>query len=493
MTLDPMDRQVTTTPGGGELVEGRPPRSTKPRPFGRIVLRAAVLFAVVAAGLWAYRENFGPGIRKSMTMATSPTPTGVVFPVTIAPVERGPIAGRVSYTGSVAPFNEEDIYPRVTGRIVEMSVYPGDPVRSGQVVARLDDVELTSRAREAQAMRVTTQATKAQMEAEVTAAQQGIAQAEKELGAAEAELTYARSVAARSERLVHSGAISQQEYENDRSIAASLEAKRDAARARIEVARAMEMSALKKLEAAESTIAQASAAARTAQVVRDYVTIVAPSNGYVVKRLVAPGVLVQPGTPILKLTQIDKVRLQANVGEKDVASIKQGSSVIVTTTAGGPPLGTRVTSIFPFVDAGARTAIVEALVDNAGRRFLPGQYVTMQFSTGERADAVTVPRSVVARLGGKSTVWVVTDGRAEPRSVSTGLENAERVEVSQGLAAGEQVVARGHEALYAGARVADAARGNPAAASGAEPKNMPGMNMPEEKPTERKEPSHAGH
>ena len=255
----------------------------------------------------------------------------------------------------------------------------------------------------------------------------------------------------------------------------------------------METSATKKLEAAESTIAQASAAARTAQIVRDYVTIVAPSNGYVAKRLVAPGVLVQPGTPILKLTQIDRVRLQANVGEKDVGSIRLGSPVTVTTTAGGPPLRARVTAIFPFVDAGARTAVVEALVDNTGRRFLPGQYVTMQFSTGERGDAVTVSRTAVARLGGKSTVWVVKDDRAEPRSVTTGLENAERVEVTQGLAAHEQVVARGHEALYAGARVADAARGKPTAAPGDEHKNMPGMNTPKEKPSERKEPAHAGY
>ncbi len=495
MTSDRIEPMTTSPPErdghGSEAAVARRPEQRAGR-LGGLLLKVLVLVLVAGAGVWAYIANTR-GARPAMDMNARVTSGDTAFPVTLAPAERSPVGGAVTYTGSVVPFNEEDIYPRVTGRIVEMSVYPGDPVRAGQVVARLDDVELTSRAQEAQAMRATAQATKAQMDAEVTAARQGIVQAEKELTAAEAELTYARSVAARSERLVRSGAISQQEYENDRSIAASLEAKRDAARARIEMARAMETSAGKKLEAAESTIAQASAAARTAQVVRDYVTIVAPSNGYVVKRLVAPGVLVQPGTPILKLTQIDKVRLQANVGEKDLASITQGSPVIVTTTAGGPPSRARVTSIFPFVDAGARTAIVEALVDNAGRRFLPGQYVTMQFSTGERADAVTVPRSAVARLGGKSTVWVVKDGRAEPRSVSTGLENAERVEVSQGVAAGEQVVARGHEALYAGARVADTTRGKPAAASGAEPKNMPGMNMPEEKPTDRKEPPHAGH
>ena len=148
---------------------------------------------------------------------------------------------------------------------------------------------------------------------------------EKELAMVEAEVGYARGVAARSERLVGVGAISRQEYENDRSMAASLEAKREAARARLDQARAMELSARKKLEAADAMVAQGRAAVRTATVVRDYVNIQAPSSGYIAKRLVAPGVLVQPGMAILKITRIDRVRLQANVGEKDLAAIKVGS------------------------------------------------------------------------------------------------------------------------------------------------------------------------
>jgi multidrug efflux pump subunit AcrA (membrane-fusion protein) len=71
-----------------------------------------------------------------MDMSMRVTSGNTPFPVSIAPVDRGPVVGNVVYTGSVAPFNEEDVYPRVTGRIVEMPVYPGDPVRAGQVVAR---------------------------------------------------------------------------------------------------------------------------------------------------------------------------------------------------------------------------------------------------------------------------------------------------------------------------------------------------------------------
>lgn len=481
MTLNRVDRDAVLETGADGHVQ-RPPGHLRTglrwRPRGRGMAQLAVLVLVLAAGAWAYVANVSTK-RGGLDMSMRVTSGGTPFPVAIGAAERRAIAGSVVYTGSVAAFNEEDIYPRVTGRIVEMPVYPGDQVRPGQLVARLDDVELTSRVREAEAMATTARANRAQMEADLTAARHGVSQMEKELAMVEAELTYARAVGARSERLVGVGAISRQEYENDQSLAASLEAKREAARAKLEQARAMEASAGKKLEAAESMVAQGQASLRTAAIVRDYVNIVAPSVGYVVKRLVAPGVLVQPGMPILKIAQVDRVRLQANVGEKDLGSIKVGSSVVVTPTGTDQSSTTaRVTSVFPFVDPGARTAVVEAVVDNAGRRFLPGQYVQMRFVTGERGNAVTVPRGAVARLGGKATVWVVQDDLVQPRAVTTGLESADVVEISQGLSGGERIVVRGHEGLYAGARVAAVGSPPPAATTGNQQESMPGMTAP---------------
>jgi Cu(I)/Ag(I) efflux system membrane fusion protein len=261
-------------------------------------------------------------------------------------------------------------------------------------------------------------------------------------------------------------------------MAAATRAKEQAARARLEQAGAMEVSARKKRDAMAAMAGQSQAQLRTAEVVRDYVNILAPSAGYVVKRLVAPGVLVQPGMAILKIAQADQVRLQANVGEKDLPSIRVGSTVTVTTTGPEPaPITARVTSVFPFVDQGSRTAVVEAVVENPGRRLLPGQYVTMQFVTGVRADALTVPRTAVARLGGKARVWVLEGEQAQPREVATGLENPDLVEITKGLVGTERVVARGHEGLYAGARVTDVSavkKTTPAAP--AAPGGMPGMS-----------------
>ena len=419
----------------------------------RIIGKVMAIVLVAAASLWAYHENKASG-RMNMDMSARVTGSGTAFPVTLTTARPSPIAGSVTYTGSVAALNEEDVYPRVIGRIVEMPVYPGDRVEKGQVVARLDDIELTSRVRESEAVAAAAEANRIQTDADVLAAHHGIIQMEKELAAAEAEAGYQQAVAERDQRLFSKGALSQQESENSRAMAAATWARVQAARAKLDQAKAMYDSAKKKLETADAMVSQGQAQAKTAQVVRDYVNIRATTSGYVVKRLVAPGVLVQPGVAVLKIAQIDRVRLQANVGEKDLPLIRVGSSVVVTGTNNGhPPLTARVTSVFPYVEPGARTAVVEAVVDNGDRRYVPGQYVQMQFVTGERPQALNVPLSAIIRMGGKASVWVVKEDRVERREVTTGLQNAEQVEILRGLESGEQVVTSGYEGLYAGAQV----------------------------------------
>ncbi|MBP1779325.1 MAG: hypothetical protein H6Q86_5336 [candidate division NC10 bacterium] len=123
----------------------------------KAVRNVLMLFVVAGAASWAYYTNV---VAKPHAMDMSARVTGNAnpFPVTFATVEQGALRGTVVYTGSVAAYNEEDVYSRVTGRILELSVYPGDAVKAGQVVARLDDLELTSRVAEADAAAASAQA-----------------------------------------------------------------------------------------------------------------------------------------------------------------------------------------------------------------------------------------------------------------------------------------------------------------------------------------------
>ena len=374
-------------------------RSPPPRASASWLLRIGAFVVLAAAAAWAYYANVYSA-KPAMDMNMRVSAGDAAFPIVAAAVERAPVRGVVTYTGAVAAFNEEDIFPRVTGRIVEMLVYPGDAVRAGQVVARLDDVELTSRVREAEAMAVTAQANRAQMEADVTASGYGVVQMERSRPWwRRSWRTPAACAAARSGWWPPARSRGR----STRTIGRWPRRSRPSARpprAKLEQARAMEISARRKLDAAESMVTQGRAAeadgADRARL-RQYRGADRRLRGQAPRGPGRPGAA---GQAILKIAQVDRVRLQANVGEKDIALIRVGSPVTVTTTA-GPGLTARVTSVFPFVDQGSRTAVVEAIVDNRDRRLLPGQYVTMAFVTGERAEAITVPRGAVARPAGR--------------------------------------------------------------------------------------------
>ena len=427
-----------------------------------------------AGGAYFVQRTYGtPAMNMDMTVRGG---ADAKVPVAVAQAELAPLAGVATYTGTVVAYAEEDVYPRVTGRIVEMRVYPGDRVERGQIVARLDDVELDSKVREAAAGAAAAAANLAQMDAEVVAAHHDVAHKEKELAMVEAEAGYQQSVAARDERLFARGAISQQEAENSRAMAAASRARVQAARENIVHAKAMQESALKKRDATAAMLAQSRAMLRTNEVVRDYVNIRAAADGYVAKRLIAPGTLVQPGMAILKIAQIDRVRFQANVAERDVGRLRVGAPVRVRVAGPeGPPLDLKVTSIFPFAEGASRTAVVEALAGNPGRRFLPGQYVAMEFELGDRVNAVTVPRGAVQRLGEETYVWTVAAGAAARRPVKTGPSDADRVAIVNGLQAGEPVIVAGHENLYQGAKVAAAGPRSAAAGGMSEMQGMPEM------------------
>ena len=141
---------------------------------------------------------------------------------------------------------------------------------------------------------------------------------------------------------------------------------------------------------AQAGTKQAQAAAESASATLGYAEIRAQLDGVVTQRVISPGTLVTPGQMILKIAQINPIRLQANVAESDLARIEVGSPVTVKTKT-NKSLQARVSSVAPAVDPQSRTGLVEVIVDNPEATFLPGQYVDMEITTGQVFGALTVP------------------------------------------------------------------------------------------------------
>lgn len=445
------------------------------RSFANII--TFLVIVVVACGtVLVVRRFHKPGqldvvTAQAMDMSAMRPPTGAA-PVALASVRRGSLDDTVTYTGSVLAYNEQDISPRVTGTVVSLPVYPGDHVRAGQVVAQLDTAEASAKTAQAvaQARQAEQSARVAQLnhglrsqaaldqaatqvgaaeqavvgtQAEAQAAQDAVADAQAGVQGAQASVGYWKTEIVREKQLAGAGAASRQEYQSELSQAQAADAALAQARSKVRQAKATVGAARAKAvqaqrqvtaaragtrlaeadslvaagqadqEAAGATAAQA--AAREAAVVQGYARITSPANGVVTERPVAPGTLVQPGTVLLRVAEISRVRVQAHVAAADLAGVGPGTPVVIIPQGGAArPINAKVTSVFPAASDQTRTAVVEAVVPNPGGRLLPGAFVTVRIAKPQASIGTLVPAGAVVSEGGYSYVWLASGGAQAP-------------------------------------------------------------------------------
>jgi RND family efflux transporter MFP subunit len=485
----------------------------------------AVVTVTLVVTDWVVHRFHVPGhldvvAAQAMDMSEMRPPTGAA-PVALAMVRKGSLADTVTYTGSVVAYNEQDISPRITGDLVSLLVYSGDTVKVGQLVAQLDvsqvgpqatqaaaqaraaeiaehvasDVQVQSQEAgrlQAQAQLEVTRQEVPDVQAQAQAAQDGVRDAQAGVQSAQASANYWKTEIVREKQLADAGAVSEQEYQNELAQSQAAEAAVTQALAKVTQAQAMTRSAQVKVVQARQQVtasaaaarvasedvavaqgqaaqaqaqaasAQASAASAAAQ--QGYARITSPADGLVTSRPVAPGTLVQPGTVILKIAEIARVRVQANVAVEDMAGIHVGSPVQIMVEGGqSPAIHAHVTSVFPSADPQTRTAVVEAVISNPGDRLLPGAFVTMHITKGNITDRLLVPADALLYQGGQGYVWVAggtENASAQEIAVQPGASDGTWTEVtSPDLSAGERVVVHGQAGLVDGAHMVATAWG----------------------------------
>ena len=239
------------------------------------------------------------------------------------------------------------------------------------------------------------------------------------------------------------------------------QAELDASGSAIGSARAQAGVARDRIAQAQSGVAQAQAGVAEATTQGDYTEIRSLLDGVVTQRLIAPGTLVSPGQAILKIAQINPIRLQANVAESDLQHLQAGSPVTVRDAGGkGKPVQARLSSVAPAVDPQSRLGLVEAVVPNPQRRFLPGEYVVLELTTGQSKSPLSVPaaavqqRAAVASGEASNFTWVAESSAGEMTAravtVQIGVSDGKRTEIRSGLKAGQKVVTSGYQYLHEG-------------------------------------------
>lgn len=178
----------------------------------------------------------------------------------------------------------------------------------------------------------------------------------------------------------------------------------------------------------------------------------APFTGVIGLRSVSEGSYLTSSVPIARLQSLDPIKLDFSVPEKYAGKIGPGDTVRFGLSGVSGELTGTVYAVEPRIDPATRTVQVRARAPNPAGRLLPGAFAEVKLVLGEET-SLTVP--AIALIPGleATTVYIVENGRAVPRQVRVGQRTADRVQVTEGLAAGDRVIVRGVQQVRPGSSV----------------------------------------
>jgi membrane fusion protein (multidrug efflux system) len=312
----------------------------------------------------------------------------------------------------VSAFQISEVRPQVNGVILKRSFQEGAIVHQGQTLYQIDPSIYNAQA----------------------------AQAQANLQSARAQAEAARTLAARYKPLVQEQAISKQDYTN----------------------------AVAQARQAEASVAQNSAALRTAQINQRYTRVPAPITGRVGLSSVTEGALVTSGQtqPLTTITRLDPVYVDIQQSAADLLSLRRS-----LTQGGATPTEAQVHLILPdgsdygytgtvefsevVVDQTTGSVTIRARFPNPQSMLLPGMFVRARFAQAITTSAILVPQQAVTRdPQGNATLFVVgPGGRAVQRTVVAARTQGTDWVVTQGLAPGEKVITQGTANLRDGAQI----------------------------------------
>jgi HlyD family secretion protein len=403
--------------------------------------------------------------------------------VSVATAQWMPISLTFPVQGTVEARNWVSVIPKSPGvQIKSILVQEGAQVKTGQVIAVLDNSVQREQLNQAQAQAASVQAQLAGAEtqllsaqsqvqaaqSQLTSAQTVVAQKKAQLGQQQATFKEAQSNRQRYASLAQQGAISAQELESRSTAAITAQSAVQVAKADINNAQAGVINALAQLDQAKAMVYNARAGVNQAQANRrnaiarqqelttqlEQASLVkATASGVIAKKNANVGDLT--GTaPLFSIIQDSSIELQAKVPEPLLAKVNLGAPAFITSDSDRRiKVEGTVREINPVVDAKTRQALVKITLPGSPL-LKPGMFLRagIAFNT---AQAITVPDgAVVAQADGQTIVYVLSsDNVAKSQTVQVGDSSRGRIEVKTGLKSGERVVVSGAGFVKDGDRV----------------------------------------
>jgi RND family efflux transporter MFP subunit len=387
----------------------------------RLALRPALVAClIVAAGGLAACD--GPG--SAAAPPPSSAPREAPRPVRLVKAEQSVTDRRVSATGTLAADEHVVLGTKGAGRLAELAVDLGSPVRRGQVIARLDPTDAQLRVDQATAA---LQQARARLGLAPTGTDERVDPEQTSVvRQARAVLDEAKLTRDRSEQLLERALIAR--------------AQLDTAVSALGVAEGRYQDALEEVRNRQAVLLQRKSELAEAQQQLKDTAVVSPVDGAVSERRASVGEYLANGAPVVNIVKIHPLRLRVTVPEREAAAVQPGQTVVVTVEGAAGEHRGRVTRLSPVIAEQSRTLLLEAEIPNERGALRVGAFAKAEIVVAGDVRIVTVPAASVVTFAGVEKVLSVKEGKAVEVRVRTGRRFGERVEVLDGIGAGTAVV-----------------------------------------------------
>jgi len=371
----------------------------------RFYLLTIILFTLLAAGCGS----------KSQTIANAASKPSDPIVVKTATAEARAVEKSIMVTGSLQPDETTTVSSEVPGRVVELAADFGQPVKKGQVIAKLDTQELSlqlerTKATLAQAMARIGMDGKTDKEPDSTPMSRQ----------AKAQMEDAKSKYENAAKLVKTGDISAERHmeleKAYRARQAAWEATQDDLRTQLAVISSLRAD----VKLAEKRVRDAA--------------VVAPFDGIVQVKHVSPGQYIKENVPIYTLVKAWPLRLRVDIPESAVSDVRAGTTLAFTTEAvPGATFQAVVRELNPALENRSRTLTAEARLATNDARLKPGSFVQVRLIANKAFPVVAVPRAAVYTVAGLNKFFTIENGKAVEHKIPEILGSNGWVEMPHGV------------------------------------------------------------
>jgi multidrug efflux pump subunit AcrA (membrane-fusion protein) len=361
--------------------------------------------------------------------------------VQVTAAKKGDVSSMVAAEAVVFPVQQAVVTPKISSTIKSFAVQRGARVRKGQLLAVLENADLSAAA--TQSKGEYEQAEGAYVTSTASSIPEQIQKAELDASSSQAAANAQKQIVESRKELFQQGALPRRELEAAEVALAQAQSQYQQAQKVLD-----DLRRSGKEQAVKSAGGQFDAAKGkllASQAALSYSYIKSPINGVVTDRPLYPGELATANQPLLTVMDNSSLIAKAHISQAQAVGLKKGAQAEIRIAGQDDPIPAKLSLVSPALDPGSTTIEVWVQAAKPPDSLRPGMTVEISITAGTAQDAVIVPNNSIFQTNDGANYVVVagSDNVAHQKNVQLGIRGVTETQITSGVNAGESVITSG--------------------------------------------------